>query len=103
MSMPGFFADASLYRTSGQYRMAGIGVQPHGQVTLAQNPSPSVCCPPGFTPRCAPVSGGGGGVRCSSTQKCCGTLHRWDMRRTVLAKKPTLSIKQARANDGAAA
>ena len=43
MTIPGFFAEASLYATGGHYRMAGAAFQAPGQVSLAQLPSPSVC------------------------------------------------------------
>src|SRR5215470_19514181 len=43
MNVPGFHAEASLYRTSGRYYMGGAHIQDGGRIYLAQQWCPPAC------------------------------------------------------------
>ena len=45
VNLPGFTAEASLYKTSGHYQIAGIGHRPDGVIYPAQQPGFSLSSP----------------------------------------------------------
>src|SRR5262249_33521022 len=52
MNMPGFSAEASLYETSGRYRMASTGVLAAPILSQAVLPQQQFCCVDGYCSEC---------------------------------------------------
>jgi len=52
MNMPGFTAEASLYETSGRYRMASTGVLAAPILSQAVLPQQIWCCVDGYCSEC---------------------------------------------------